>query len=78
MTEANSHIITYKDVIADGADSGEQTDKVDPYMFVNNTSEWAHDQMNETKDSIVIAKKRIEKEQLRQKNIYDKRVKLNR
>ena len=78
LTEANNDIITNKDVIADGADSGKKTDKDDPYMFVNNTSEWAHDQLNERKESIVIAKKRIEKDQLRQKNIYDKKVKLNR
>ena len=61
LTEANNRIITSKDVIADGADSGEQTDKDDRYMFVNNTSEWANDQMNERKESIVIAKKRIER-----------------
>ena len=46
-------------------------------MFVNNTSEWAYDEMNQRKESIIIVKKRIEKEQLRQKNIYDKKVKLN-
>ena len=34
-------------------------------------------EMNQRKESIIIVKKRIEKEQLRQKNIYDKKVKLN-
>ena len=62
----------------DGANSREQTAQEDPYKLVSDPNEWVYDHKNERRDTVEIAKKRIEKEQFRQKSIYDKKVKMNR
>ena len=60
--------------------SGTQQDTTteDPFSFVSDPDEWIQDQINERKENLLLAKTHIQKEQTRQKIIYDKKVKSNR